>query len=294
MRRAIVIAQSHARAGSKELEQAGAELRARGVSVDASHLESGHKAIRKRLRQAVRSQAPIIVLVGGDGTQTIGASEIAHSKTILGVIPAGTGNSFAESLGIRSFEQAYDAIAHGRVERVDVGVVNGVRFANFATIGLASEITKKTPRWLKHAVGPIAYGISALKPLLHHRGFEASVNWKKNRLKIRTRQIIVVNGRMFGHTPVTPESFLTDGKLTFFATARTNPVDVIRTYASFLTNSQTSLPQAHYFRTEKLKIKTSRKTLVAVDGSPLCKTPAKFSVDRNALAVFVPDAARRI
>lgn len=294
MRRAIVIAQSHARQGDKQLEQAGAELRARGVSVEASHLESGHKAIRKRIRQAVRSEAPIIVLIGGDGTQTIGAAEVAHSKTILGVVPAGTGNSFAESLGIRSFEQAYDAIAYGRVERVDVGVVNGVRFANFATIGLASVITKKTPRWLKHAVGPIAYGISAMKPLFRHRAFDASVKWKKNRLNIRTHQIIVVNGRMFGHTPITPESTLTDGALTFFATARTSPIDVIRTYASFLTNSQMSLPQAHYFRAEKLTIKTSHEALVAIDGSPICKTPAKFSVDRNALAVFVPDAAGRV
>ncbi len=294
MRRAIVIAQSHAREGGKHLEQAGAALRARGVSVEASHLETGHKAIRKRIREAVRSNAPIVVLVGGDGTQTIGADEIAHSKTILGVVPAGTGNSFAESLGVRALDSAFDAIAYGRVERVDVGVVNGTRFANFATIGLAAVISKRTPRWLKHLLGPAAYGLSAARPLMRHRPFGVSVKWKKNRLEIRTHQIIVVNGRMYGHTPVTPESTLTDGCLTFFATTRTNPVDVMRTYASFLTNSQTAIPEAHYFRAEKLRIKTSRKALVSVDGSALCTTPAKFSVDRNALAVFVPDAAGRV
>jgi diacylglycerol kinase family enzyme len=186
MRQAIVIAQSHAREGGKRLEQAGAALRERGVSVDASHLESGHKAIRKRIRQAVRSKAPIVVLVGGDGTQTIGAGEIAHSNTILGVIPAGTGNSFAESLGIASPDQAFDAIAYGRVERVDVGVVNGIRFANFATIGLAAVISKQTPRWVKHVFGPIAYGLSAARPLVRHRPFDALVKWKKNRLKLHT------------------------------------------------------------------------------------------------------------
>lgn len=294
MRRAIVIAQSHAREGGKHLEQAGAALRARGVSVDASHLESGHKAIRKRIRQAIKSEAPIVVLVGGDGTQTIGVASVAHSKTILGVVPAGTGNSFAESLGIMTLDQAFDAIAYGRIERVDVGVVNGVRFANFAAIGLASVIAKQTPRWLKHVVGPIAYGLSAARPLVRHRPFDASVKWKKNRLKIRTHQILVVNGRMFGHTAVTPESTLTDGALTFYATTRTNPIDVVRTYVSFLTKSQTAIPEAHYFRAEKLRIKTSRKVLVSVDGAPLCTTPAKFSVERNALAVFVPDAAGRV
>ncbi len=269
-------------------------MREHGVTVDASHLVAGHKAVRKRIRQAVRSKAPIVVLIGGDGTQTIGAAEVAHSNTILGVVPAGTGNSFAESLGIKTLDQAYDAIANGNVERVDVGVVNGMRFANFATVGLASLIAAKTPRWLKHVFGPVAYGLSAAKPLVRHRPFDVSVKWKKNRLKICTQQIIIVNGRMFGHTPVTPESTLTDGMLTFFATEGTNPVDVMRTYAAFLTHSQTAIPQAHYFRAEKLTIKTSRKTLVSVDGSALCKTPAKFSVERNALAVFVPDASGRV
>lgn len=292
MRRAIVIAQAHSRDGEKDLKQAGDALRERGVSVDASHLESGHKAVRKRLRQSVKSGAEIVVLIGGDGTQTIGAAEVAHSKTVLGVVPAGTGNSFAESIGIDSPEKAFDAIAHGRVERVDVGVVNGMRFANFATIGLASVIAEDTPRWLKHVVGAAAYGLSAIKPLAQHRPFRASVKWKKNRLKLETHQIIVVNGRMYGHTPVTPESTLTDGMLTFFATSRTNPVDVVRTYVSFLTHSQTAIPEAHYFRTKKLTIKTSRKALVSVDGSALCTTPASFSVEPKALQVFVADASR--
>ena len=290
MRPAIIIAQSNSRGGEKLIEQAGAALRERGVSVEGSHLETGHKAIRKRIRQAVKSEAPIVALVGGDGTQRIGVSEIAHSKTVLGVIPAGTGNSFAASLGITKPDDAYDAIAHGRVERVDVGVINGERFANFATIGLASVIADHTPRWLKHFIGPIAYGLSAAKPLMRHRPFAASVKWKKNRMTILTQQIIIANGRMFGHTPITPESTLTDGMLTFYATDRTNPVDVMRTYAAFLTGAQTRLPEAHYFRAKKMTIKTSRKALVSVDGSPLCKTPAKFSVERNALAVFVPDA----
>lgn len=294
MRIAVIIAQSHSRGGEKLIEQAGAALRERSVSVDASHLETGHKAIRKRIRQAVKSEAPIVVLVGGDGTQRIGVAEIAHSKTVLGVVPAGTGNSFAASLGINGPDEAYDAIAHGRVERVDVGVVNGERFANFASIGLASVIADHTPRWLKHVMGPIAYGLSAAKPLVRHRPFDVSVKWKKNRLEMRTHQIIVANGRMFGHTPITPESTLTDGMLTFYATERTNPVDVMRTYAAFLTGSQTAIPEAHYFRAEKLTIKTSRKALVSVDGSALCETPAKFSVERNALAVFVPDAAGRV
>lgn len=288
MRQAIVVAQSHARYGERELERAGAELRARGVQVVESHVETGHKALRRRIRQAVRSGASLIVAIGGDGTQTVAVSEIAHSKAVLGVVPAGTGNSFAASLGIDSPEVAFDTVARGRSELVDVGVVNGTRFANFATIGLASVIGEQTPRWLKHRIGPLAYGVAAIEPLLRHRPFRATIRWKKNRLKLQTHQIIIVSGRMYGHTPVTPESTLVDGQLTFFATSRTSPIDVARTYVSFLTNSQTAIPQAHYFRAKKLKIRTSRKATVSVDGAVVCDTPATFSVEPKALAVLVP------
>ncbi|HET9030797.1 MAG TPA: YegS/Rv2252/BmrU family lipid kinase [Candidatus Aquilonibacter sp.] len=292
MKRAVVIAQSHSHDGQKDLKQAGDELRKRGVAVDASHLETGHKAIRKRLRQYVKSKAELIVLVGGDGTQTIAADALSHSESVLGIVPAGTGNSFAMSVGIDSLEAAFDAIAYGRVERIDVGVVNGTRFANFATIGLAAVVSDRTPRWLKHLTGPLAYGLSAVGPLLNHRAFDARVRWKKNRLRIETQQILVVNGRMYGHTPITPESTPNDGMLTFFATTRTSPIDVARTYLSFLNNTQTAIPEAHYFRSKKLTVKTSRKALVSIDGSALCKTPATFSVDRAALAVCVPNAHR--
>ncbi len=290
MRRAIVIAQSHSRNGITTLAQAGVELRARGVEVVESHLETGHKALRKRIKQAVKSGAEIVVTIGGDGTQTIAASALAHSKCVLGVVPAGTGNSFAESLGISTPQAAFDAIAYGRIDRVDVGVVNGQRFANFATIGLASVIGEETPRWLKHAIGPIAYGVAAIKPLFSHKPFEISVRWKKNRLKLKTQQAIVVSGRMYGHTPVTPESRLNDGMLTFFATQRTHPVDVAKTYVAFLTDTQTRIPGAHYFRAKKLTISTSRKALVAVDGAAACHTPATFSVEPRALMVFLPGA----
>jgi diacylglycerol kinase family enzyme len=120
-----------------------------------------------------------------------------------------------------------------------------------------------------------------------HRAFEARVKWKKNRLKFKAHQMLVVNGRMYGHTAVTPESTLTDGTLTFFARSGASPAGVVGTYLAFLTDTQTELRHTHYFRAKKLTIKTSRKVLVSVDGSALCKTPAKFSVDRNALSVFV-------
>ena len=288
MKRAIVVAESHSREGKETFERASDALRSRGITVEGSHLEAGHDAVRKRLKQSVKAGAELIVLIGGDGTQTIAADVLAHTKSVLGVVPAGTGNSFALSLGIGSVEQAFDAIAGGRTKRIDVGIVNGRRFANFATIGAAAVIADDTHRWLKRLTGPLAYGIEAVGPLLKMRPFGVRVKWKKNRLKLKTQQLLVVNGRMYGHTPVTPDSTLDDGLLTFFAVPTRTPLDVVKTYISFLNDTQTELPQAHFFRTKRLRIRTSRKARISIDGNAMGTTPARFGVDRRALRVRVP------
>jgi YegS/Rv2252/BmrU family lipid kinase len=289
MKRAVLIGQSHSRHGEEHLVRAARELRARGIEIEGSHLESGHKAVRKRARSAAKSGSKLVVVCGGDGTQAAAVSVLAHTNTVLGVVPSGTGNSFASSLGIGgTFDSAIETIARGRVARVDVGVVNGRRFANFATIGLASDISERTPRGLKKVFGPIAYGLSSVMPILRQRPFRATIRWKKHRLNMATRQIIIVNGRDYGHTPVTPESSPTSGKLTFFARDRAGTVDVLSTYAAFLVNEQTSLPGLHYFQASKIKISTSRPVLIAIDGHSVCRTPATFSIERKALRVMVP------
>jgi YegS/Rv2252/BmrU family lipid kinase len=288
MKSAVLIGQSRSRHGERDLIRAAGELRSRGFTIDASHLETGHKALRKRVRGMARSGAELVVVCGGDGSQTAAVSALAHTKTVLGVVPSGTGNSFATSLGIASADAAFDVIAGGRIARVDVGVVNGRRFANFATIGLAAEIGNQTPRWLKKLVGPLAYGFASVEPIVRQRPFDATVRWKKNRLKIRTRQIIVVSGRDYGHTPLTPESSLTSGRLSFFARDRTGTLDVLATYAAFLANAQSELPGTHVFQAPRIKITTSRPVRVAVDGSDVCRTPVEFKIDREALRVMVP------
>ena len=205
------------------------------------------------------------------------------------MIPAGTGNSFAHSLGIGSdFERAIEAIVNGKEIKVDLGVVNGTYFANFATIGLASEIGDETPNLLKRITGPVAYGLAGIKPMLMHQAFNCVIKWKRNVLKLETHQIIVANGRYYGHEALTPSATIVDGELTFFATTGTSRLDILRQYTALVRGDQTQMRDAHYFTAKKISIKTDRPELLSIDGCALGKTPAKFSVARKALRVMVP------
>lgn len=285
---AVLIANRGARQTADEFARAREMLEERGVRITMSHMVDSHKALCRFVRLAVKDRVPLIVVAGGDGTMTAAAGQLAHSASVLGVLPLGTGNSFALSLGLHDLESAVDAIAGGRIAAVDLGNVNGTYFANFATIGLSSAIARATPNRLKKIVGAAAYILAGLLPALKARPFAAKLRVGKQKLAFPTYQMIVANGRFFGHTPLTPDASLTSGHLTFYSTSDATIVDAAKTYSSLLLDRQTLLPNAHIIEASKLKIRTKPRQPIAIDGEQCGRTPATFTVVPAALRVMVP------
>jgi diacylglycerol kinase (ATP) len=287
----VVVVNRHSRHTDGELQHLHDALRRHGLRVVAFHVDPKQSACRKHIKRAVKAGTPEIVVGGGDGTMTHAVDLLAHHESVMGVLPFGTGNSFAQSLGIplNDLEAAVAVIARGHVQLVDLGVVNGTHFANFATIGLSSVIAGETPRLLKKITGGIAYGLASIGPMLTHRAFDARITWKGGRLDVRTQDIIVANGRFYGDTPVTPDATIVDGRLHLFTTDNASALAAARTYIALGRGVQARLPDAHVVTATAFSVKTRKRQTIAIDGSPLEKTPAKFRVAPAALRVFVPE-----
>ena len=293
MRSVTIICRLSSRHGLAFYQRLAEELPKRGITVTEAHMVRRRKELKKRIRQAVKSGKEYIVVIGGDGTQTAAVSELAHTGSVLAVVPAGTGNSFALSLGINAdIEEAIETIATGKELRVDIGIVNGTYFANFATVGLIAEAANRTSKPLKRVIGPIAYGLAAVAPMFRRRPFEMRVKWPGNKLKIVTHQAIVASGRYFGWQPLTPHASVRSGDLSFFAAAGDSAADVIATNAALLRGDQTELQNAHYFAAKKITIKTKPRQPLNIDGHALGKSPAKFKIAPKALRVLVPQDFR--
>lgn len=289
MREATIICRVSARHGLEFYRRLHEELPKRGVQVVEAHVVRKHKDLQKRVRQAVKSGKELIVVIGGDGTQTAAVAELAHTDSVLAVVPAGTGNSFALSLGIRpDFEQVIDVIAAGKELRVDLGVVNGTYFANFATIGLPAAAANVTPTLLKRMVGPLAYGLSAIVPLLRRGAFAMHVRWPGNNLRIMSHQAFVSSGRYYGWQPLLPTASVRSGELAFFTAATRTAIDAAAVNAALVRGEQTGLDNAHYFSAKWLTIHTKPRQPINIDGHALGKTPARFCVAQKALRVLVP------
>ena len=282
----------HSRRTDHQIEALHAALDAHSLRVSAFHTETSESGCRRLIRRAAKAGVPEIIVGGGDGTMTHAVNELAHRDSVMGVLPFGTGNSFAQTLGLPldDVAAAVAVIARGHVEHVDLGRVNGTYFANFATIGLSSVIAGATPRLLKRITGPLAYALAGIRPMLTHRAFRARIRWKEGRLDVRTQDIIVANGRFYGHTPVAPEATIDDGRLHLFTTDNASTLGAARTFLAIGRGMQARLPDAHVVTARSFKIRTRTRQPIAIDGSPLEKTPAHFTVARNALRVFVPES----
>lgn len=280
----------HSRGADRVLAGLYDKLHARGLSIASFHPVADNREAERLVRRAAKDGAPCVLVGGGDGTMTHAVNALTHRQTILGVLPMGTGNSFAQSLGLspHDLDAALDTIAAGHVATVDVGVVNGTYFANFATIGLSSEIAGRTPHTWKGVFGVAAYALAAAVPLLRHRGFRAKIRWDGGRLAIRTQDIIVASGRFFGKTPLTPEASLMSGKLSLFTTEDASTLGALRTYLAIGINHQTTLSDAHVVNAEAIDVRTNAKQWISIDGSLLERTPARFRVAHAALRVFIP------
>ena len=288
MREVTIVCRLKSRNGLAYYERLHDELPKRGVHITAGHTVSGRKELKRVVRAAVKTGAEIVVVIGGDGTQTAAVGEFVHTKSILAVVPGGTGNSFALSLGIENLEMAIDAIITGKEERIDVGIVNGTHFANFATIGFLAEAAAQASAPLKRVFGPVAYGIAAVRELFQAKPFRMQVRWKGGELDLETYQAIVANGRYFGRQALTPDAGVHSGELAFFAVEGLSHADAIRTGAALLRGEQTKLEGAHFFSARKLEIRTTPKQRLDIDGHSLGKTPARFKVETEALRVLVP------
>lgn len=132
-------------------------LVAAGVSALWYEIDKSRKA-PKRVREALAAGADRILVWGGDGTVQRVVNAAAGSEATVGILPAGTANLLATNLGIPSdLDEALDIALNGELRQLDLGVVNGERFAVMAGTGFDAAMINEADRNLKDRVGQLAY-----------------------------------------------------------------------------------------------------------------------------------------
>lgn len=122
--------------------------RMRSVLAEAGHEFEAKvvkgKEIEGALAAAARAKDVDVVLAGGgDGTISAAAAALAGSDKALAVLPAGTMNLYARSLGIPlDLDRAIAAFANADIRKVDIATVNGRVFVHQYSVGMHAKLVK--------------------------------------------------------------------------------------------------------------------------------------------------------
>jgi len=247
---------------------------------------------RKAVRRAVREGAKLIFVWGGDGMVQRCIDALAGRKHVeLAIIPAGTANLLATNLGIpRDIAGAVEIGLHGRRRRLDVGVMNGERFAVMAGTGFDAIMIRDADAAGKKRLGRVAYlraGVKALKARPARmivrvdgaRWFEGTA----------TSALIGNVGKVVGGLPVFPDASARDGLLEIGIVTARSAWQWLRVFSKVARGRADRSPFVELTRGRKIVVELGRKLPYEIDGGvrPAAKR-LKVRVKPGAITVRVP------
>lgn len=296
MRRALVIANPAARVGARRLPTALRELDRRGFAADAARTEySGHAA--KIAAERAASYDAVFTL-GGDGTAMDVIGALAGKGPPVGILPGGTGNLLARSLGIPlGIRRAVRALAAGREARIDLGQLGDGRiFGIGAGVGVDATMIAETPRWLKRRLGVLSYVIVGLRSLLRFDAFEIAGTVDGVPFQRRASAILVANfGTMFRNLLTLGGGILhDDGVLDVCIFSPTTNADAARVTWKMMRRDFSPDPCMSYLSGRTIEIATVPARTVQADGELAGSTPLSVRVLPGAGRLILPNARGRI
>lgn len=285
---AALVVNTQSRRGRDWFKRACARLRAAGLEVDAHAVDDPAK-LEDAVRAALARQPEAVILGGGDGTISCLVDLLVGRDVKLGVLPLGTANSFARSLGLPlEVDGAVDAIVHGVARRIDLGRVGDDYFANTAAIGLSPQIARTVPHAAKRYFGRLGYLAWASWQFVKFRPFAVTVTVDGATHRHVVTEVRISNGPYHGGTALVDAAAVDSGQIVVQLVTGHYKRRLVRNWVAGVLGLKSKDLHTRDFRGAKLDLATVPALPISIDGEVLATTPTTVSVAPGAIEVLVP------
>jgi len=260
-------------------------------------------------------EADVILLFGGDGTVHRHLGQLVQLGLPVLVVPAGSGNDFAHSLGLcgmrdslAAWRKFCDDVAY--VRSIDLGIIaafeneggapmpHGTRyFCCVAGVGLDGEVARRAnrlPRWLRGhggyllSLAPTVFTFSAvpMKVLTSAESNGENASWatRSNRPSLLAA---FANTPLYGGgMKIAPRGKMDDGLLDVCIVGSVDRLRLLRLIPTVYSGKHLNVPEVQYFQCARARVETEHPLDVYADGEYVCRTPVEFGVHRGALKVI--------
>jgi diacylglycerol kinase (ATP) len=241
-------------------------------------------------RQAVAAGADTVVVYGGDGTIAEVSSGLGGSRVSLAILPGGTSNWIAGSLGIpRDLNQALSLALHPdhATCSLHLGLMNKVFFIQMIGIGLEAKVIEGAPREAKTRFGLLAYALSTLQSIANPPVAQYRLQLDDKIVETEGVTCMIVNAdnlSLPGLTALPPGP--RNGLLDVFIPQRAD-VKALFSVAATMAGGGPELVMLPHWQARRVSIVTDPPQLVQSDGEVFGPTPIKAHVTGRTVRIIV-------
>jgi diacylglycerol kinase (ATP) len=272
-----------------------------GLRGDAFFSEApGH--LRVLAMQAVSDGAGRLVVVGGDGTVNEAVNGVLASGSApveLAVVPRGTGDDFARSLGIPTRpEEAFRVAAAGAIRTIDAGRAryqdwNGLPaeryFVNFAGAGISGAIARRGAATSRRLGAKPAYLWATVAVFLRWKSVPMEVELDQSTRSAVLYEVLVANGPYTaGGMRVAPDAVPDDGQFDTVLIGDFTKAEFAVTFPKIYRGTHVGHAKVDVVRASTVGVSADTTLPVVLDGEQPGTTPARFEILPGALRLRVP------
>jgi diacylglycerol kinase (ATP) len=293
---AVVNARAGRRRGAREIARVDDALRARGVPVHRTADADEGAAVAA----AAFGRGDGVLACGGDGTVQGLAECAATHDGLLAVVPVGSGNDFARSLGLDPDDPlgAVRVAESGRETRVDLGRIrtgDGTTrlFTTVAHSGMDGEVN----RWANSVTrlsGTTLYAVAALRAIATYRPAPMRLRIDDTEWSGAPWLVAVANTRVYGGgMAIAPPARIDDGHLDVVVVSGVSRATVLTCFPRMIRGSHLGIDGVEHFRATTVTVEGPDGQEIYAGGEPIGPLPATVEAVPGALRVMVPAAVTR-
>ncbi|HYY54374.1 MAG TPA: diacylglycerol kinase family protein [Candidatus Dormibacteraeota bacterium] len=289
--RAVAIVNPAADGGTAErhIKELARVFRGTGARVDMLRTPASGEAVRLA-RDAVAEGYTRVIAAGGDGTVNEVVNGIFGSDAELAIVPLGSANDFAHSLGLRDWRAAARLAVSGEARPVDLATANGRAFANCVGVGADAAGARVLERH-KRVVGSLAYLTAAIRTIAVYRPRNLRVQIDGETIIGPHFLVVVANGERFAKgMRIAPGARVDDGLLDVCVIGNTTVAEAVVLLARVYAGTHVSRPKVRMAKVRELLIEQEGPQPVQFDGEPSQADRLEVRCLPGALPVVTPAA----
>ncbi|CCI53097.1 diacylglycerol/lipid kinase family protein [Nostocoides jenkinsii] len=280
-------------------------LRARGHEILDLSADSAGAALAKARAAVAAGSIDALAVLGGDGMAHLGVNACAGTEIPLAIVPAGTGNDIADSLGLArgNLLQAAAALDALQVRRIDAGrIVGGVDgdalgaglgtsaarswFGGSVYAGFDAVVNARANQW-RWPPGQMRYNLAILRELPVFQAIPYVIETDEQHIETEAMLVVVANVRSYGGgMRVAPDALPDDGLLDVLILHRLPRHEFIRVFPTVFSGGHVGHPAVELLQARRVSLEAHGIPVFA-DGEPFTRLPVTVEVVPGAVTMVV-------